>query len=338
MSTTARTAEQTAVADRTDEPEAEHGAAADQGDGELTQNCPDNGTTYARPLIRDQRARHKATGESVALHVNRLRQRLIDRGIDPDEPPPPPVYLCPLCHDAGFVYARDANGNTDYSRVVPCPGPGCTQARVDRSHSLSAVARTRGVYAPEQTFKTFERRRGSDKACQYARELAEGRAPFIWLLIFGGPGNGKSHLCNAMAQTALQRHVDVRLVPLAEMFTTLRSAMDGGNVETVMQQYKHTWFLILDDYGVQYGSDWEGARFDELMTYRYANYLPTAMTTNMDVANLPDRIRSRFQDIELSRVVHNSALDYRPAQRTQVAAEPRQKAAARPCLPLTAQR
>ena len=69
---------------------------------------------------------------SLSERFKELRQRLIDKGYDPDEPPPPPVYICSHCHDLGFVYPVDANGNTDYSRVKPCPSALCVRARLDK--------------------------------------------------------------------------------------------------------------------------------------------------------------------------------------------------------------
>lgn len=59
------------------------------------------------------------------------------------------------------------------------------------------------------------------------------------------------------------------------------------------------------------GSDWEQSKFDELMTSRFAAGKPTVLITNKDLADLPDRVRSRFQDTVMARVCHNTAPDYR---------------------------
>ncbi|MBN1857118.1 MAG: ATP-binding protein [Dehalococcoidia bacterium] len=253
---------------------------------------------------------------SIGERFRDYKRQLEERGGTLE--PTPRVYTCALCHDVGYVHPLDESGRVDYSRVVPCEGNNCAAARYRKYQRGEEAARARGVRSPQQTFETFEQRDGSRQALSYARQLGDGSATFIWLLIFGGTGNGKTHLCNAMARESIRRGVDTRLVSVADLFAALRSAMDTSKGESVMAWYKQTQFLILDDYGVQYGSDWEAARFDELMTFRFANYLPTAMTTNLDLVTLPERIRSRFEDRRLSRIAHNSAPDCRSTLRPAV--------------------
>ncbi|MCK5585713.1 ATP-binding protein, partial [Candidatus Bipolaricaulota bacterium] len=142
-----------------------------------------------------------------------------ERGITPA--PTPHLYNCPLCHDAGYVHPTDKSGHVDYSSVVPCTGNNCAVARYRQYRRGEEAAHARGVRSPKQTFETFEPRDGSKQAFNYARQLADGSATFIWLLVFGGTGNGKSHLCNAMARESIRRGVDTRLVSVADLFAAL---------------------------------------------------------------------------------------------------------------------
>ncbi len=232
-------------------------------------------------------------------------------GVKPDPPIPPPVYICSVCKDAGFVYPRDEWGRVIYSRAVPCSGRGCKRDQMEQLRFADSPAVARGVQRPEQTFESFQPVRGAAEALRHARSLAAGRGDFIWLLIYGDSGNGKTHLCNAMAREVIRRGIDTRLVAVADLFTAMRSAIGHEGSDSTMQRFKETQFLVLDDYGTQAGSEWETARFDELMAYRYAGLMPTAMTTNLDVTELPERLRSRFEDRMLSRIAHNSAPDFR---------------------------
>lgn len=274
-------------------------------------------TTCAAPqatLVCEKEAQQSDGFDTLA---GRFREYMKQRKEGISRPPAPdPAYICRVCRDTGFVHPRNERGRIDFSRVIPCPGPGCAGHRAEQARLDDGVAMGRGVHRPEQTFDTFERLEGNKDAFKYARRLGAGTSSFIWLLIYGGTGNGKSHLCNAMAKTAIRRSVDTRLVAVADLFSALRAAIDMRDGETVMQRYKETGFLILDDYGLQYGTEWEAARFDELMSFRYANLLPTAMTTNLDLESLPPRIRSRFEDHRLARIAHNTAKDYRFASGT----------------------
>jgi len=49
----------------------------------------------------------------------------------------------------------------------------------------------------------------------------------------------------------------------------------------------------------------------QIIDYRYIRKLPTVVTTNLDLEDLDDRIRSRLQDPDLVTCVRISAPDYR---------------------------
>lgn len=208
---------------------------------------------------------------------------------------------CVVCKGAGFVHPRDGD-RIIYSRAIPCSAPGCLLDSI-RGNQAAEVAR--------QTFETFHAVPGTEKALKAAKALAYGEAKFIWLLIFGQSGNGKTHLCNAIVREVRDRGLDVRMILAADLFSLLREAMENHRTDILLRQFKDIFFLAIDDYGVEYGSDWEIAKFDELMTSRYATAKPTVIITNKNLSDLPERIQSRFKDKLVSRAVHNSAGDYR---------------------------
>ena len=145
--------------------------------------------------------------------------------------------------------------------------------------------------------------------------MALGSASFIWLLIYGQTGNGKTHLCNAIVREVRDRGLDVRMILAADLFSLLREAMSNHQTDTLLRKFKDIFFLAIDDYGVEYGSDWELAKFDELMTSRFATAKPTVLITNKELTELPGRIQSRFKDKVMARAVHNSASDFRSVRK-----------------------
>ena len=212
-----------------------------------------------------------------------------------------PNLDCPVCKGDGFVHPRDGD-RIIYSKIIPCSAPGCLLDSV-RGKQPSEVIR--------QTFETFQVVPGTDKAFKAARALAYGEQKFIWLLIYGQPGNGKTHLCNAIVRAARERGLDAKMILAADLFSMLREAIETHQADTLLRKFKDIFFLAIDDYGVEYGSDWESAKFDELMTSRYATGKPTVLITNKELTELPERVQSRFMDKVMSRSIHNSAPDYR---------------------------
>ena len=209
-----------------------------------------------------------------------------------------PKKDCEVCAGAGFLCIRDGNRY----RTAPCRAAGCMADSVKQS--------LRGE-GPHQTFDNFKRVRGTEQSLMNARELASGKGDFRWLLIYGPTGNGKTHLCNAIAKEMRDRGVDVRVILAGDLFSMLREAIKDNRTDYLLRCFKEVEFLAVDDYGVEYNSDWELAKFDEIMTARYATSRETVVITNKDISDLPLRIRSRFQDGRMSRFCHNNAEDYR---------------------------
>ena len=70
-------------------------------------------------------------------------------------------------------------------------------------------------------------------------------------------------------------------------------------------------YLLIDELGLELGTDWEKEKIEELLANRWNNGRFTVVATNRDINELPPRLNSRFQDKRLSRCVKNEASDYR---------------------------
>ena len=95
------------------------------------------------------------------------------------------------------------------------------------------------------------------------------------------------------------------------MLSELRKAVRGDGMDVALDEFKEAGYLIIDDFGIEKGSDWEKATIDDLMVTRYEQLRPTMVTTNLEPSELPVRMRSRFEDTEYARIVPNNAPDYR---------------------------
>ena len=223
---------------------------------------------------------------------------------------------CSLCKGAGFVHPVGDGGKADWARTFPCKNHGCLADSLMAYRTGKPFLRQHGVVdKEEQTFGNFLPIEGTQKSLEYAKQLAYGKSSFIWLLICGGTGSGKSHLCNAIAKEVLKRGIDAQLILSAELFSSLRLGMSDHTTEQRIKAFKDIFFLIIDECGLEYGSNWEEEKFDELMSFRWMIGSPTVVTSNKDIAALPARVKSRFEDGRLSRIVLNRAPDYRKGRK-----------------------
>lgn len=172
-----------------------------------------------------------------------------------------------------------------------------------------------GLSSLENTFENFEPVKGAKKALAAFKSLASGKTKWKMLLCCGGVGNGKTHLCEATAITLYKRGIICRVLTMARIMGALKGCMGPEphiSFEELLNNYCYAERLIVDDVGMGgSGSDWEYGQLEEIVMVRYRERLFTIMTTNRDLAELPERIVSRFQDPDVGKVVINDGADYR---------------------------
>jgi len=222
-----------------------------------------------------------------------------------------PLFNCPKCKGGGFVHPRKPDGSIDYKQTIPCNQPGC-YADSFNAYQRGEIIQQSGVIEREQTFENFDASvPGVKRAYETAMKMAEGMGKFVWLILYGGVGNGKTHLLNAIANRTMDRGQATKLVMMAELLSELRMAMDDYKVDAKMKELKEVRYLIIDELGLEYGTNWEKEKIEELLAARWANARFTVVASNLDIESFPERIKSRFKDAHLSRAIVNKAEDYR---------------------------
>ncbi len=231
--------------------------------------------------------------------------------IEWERAPYKPLFSCPQCNGGGFLHPRKPDGSVDYTEVIPCNQPGC-YADSFGAYERGEIIQQSGVIGLQQTFETFNAKvPGVQKAYNAARKIADGEGDFIWLIIYGGVGNGKTHLLNAIANRAMERGCQVKSIMMAELLSELRMSIETNQVDFKMKQLKEVPYLLIDELGLEYGTDWEREKIEELLASRWARGRFTIVATNRDIGELPERIKSRFKDQHLSRWTKNEAEDFR---------------------------
>lgn len=172
-----------------------------------------------------------------------------------------------------------------------------------------------GVASLENTFENFKPVAGTRKALANFKALALGRTKWKMLLVYGGVGNGKTHLCEATAIALYKRHIFCRVLTMARIMRALKECIGPERSisrDELLDRYCRCGHLIVDDVGMGgSGSDWEYGQLEEIIVVRYRERLFTIMTTNRDLSELPERITSRFFDPNIGRVILNEGADYR---------------------------
>jgi len=243
--------------------------------------------------------------------VKEAQERLAEDGYAPNP-------FCVRCHGTGWVCLDVPFGDERFGKALACTAKGCIVDSRQKYQQGESYMKKIGITQPWCSFEKFHRIKGTEDAYKAFYNLAYGEADLPFLLCYGGVGNGKTHLCQALAVVLNWRGVNVRLYVVADLVSSLKQAIPTLTMDADLLKLKEMDALILDDLGFQkdgeqykLGTDWEESKLEEILVARYRNRLITVLVTNGDAKLLPERILSRFSDPDVSQLVLNSAPDYR---------------------------
>lgn len=143
------------------------------------------------------------------------------------------------------------------------------------------------------------------------------------LILSGLPGTGKSHLAGAVLQAILPHYCGLYITCLG-LIRMVRATWrrDNARSETeVMNTLTGVPLLVIDEIGVQYGTDGEQTILFDVLDSRYRSMQPTILLTNQDKAGLKTFLGERTYD-RLTETCKWVAFDwesYRPTARKESA-------------------
>jgi DNA replication protein DnaC len=188
------------------------------------------------------------------------------------------------------------------------------QAEADRQAALKAQIEAmleQTAIPPRFIGKTFENYRvdgdGQERALRVCRDYAANFTRHLRtggsLILSGQPGTGKSHLAGAVLQAILPQHVGA-YVTLMDLIRGLRDTWRRDSEVTENQfltRLEAIPLLVIDEIGVQYGTDGERAILFDVLDRRYRNMRPAILMTNLSKDEfrvaIGDRVFDRLTEV-----------------------------------------
>lgn len=224
-----------------------------------------------------------------------------------------PNPFCDRCHGIGWLHPLGKNGRPDYSKVINCPAAGCLAESFQRYKTGEKGLLSHGLTTYAHTFATFRKRKGTEKALAVFKYLADGDTKIPGILCLGITGCGKTHLCEALTISLMQRGIDTWYYTLASLMSLLHRSIEDNSTDKLMEIMQQVEGLVLDDWGEL--TDWEEEKLKDIIDERYRWKRITVLTSNRPIDRLTERnerIVSRFSDREFAVYIVNEATDYRP--------------------------
>lgn len=122
------------------------------------------------------------------------------------------------------------------------------------------------------------------------------------LVLCGLPGTGKTHLACALAIKFLENSKGKKTIKYTTTYratTDVKSSYRNDSQKTeheIIKQYQSYGLLILDEVGVQFGSNTEKLIFYQIINGRYEEMKPTIIISNLTKLELTEFVGDRCMD------------------------------------------
>jgi DNA replication protein DnaC len=218
---------------------------------------------------------------------------------------------CPACEEAKLAAERQAKAIADAKAA---------QARMEAMIE-EALIPPRFIGRGFDNFKatTTQQQRALTVLREYAESFDAHHKTGASLILLGGPGTGKSHLAGAVLQHIMPRYCGLYTTCMGIIRAvrgTWRKDSERSEAQ-VLAIFSGAPLLVIDEIGVQYGTDGEQTILFEILDRRYRDMMPTILLANQSKEGLKQFLGDRTYDrlTETARIVLFDWESYRPQAR-----------------------
>lgn len=155
----------------------------------------------------------------------------------------------------------------------------------------------------EKTFETFNvesdaQSSAYDVCKHYAENFKKLKESGASLVLAGMPGTGKSHLAASIMHHIMAEHVS-QYMTCMDMIRAIRDTWrrDSERSEVqVLDNLTYVDLLVIDEIGVQYGTEGEQTIIFDVLDRRYREQMPVILLTNQDIKGFREFVGDRCYD------------------------------------------
>lgn len=215
---------------------------------------------------------------------------------------------CGVCHEAKEAYFPEGiewNGKRTHPRMCLCRR---TENEIMKKcmkqlEHEQEVSRLRARCFTDKYMNnwTFENDNGlnpkMEKIKEYVSDWETKEKENCGLLLWGGVGTGKSYMAGCIANALLEKEVSVQMTNFAAILNDLNSHYSDRN--EYIQGLCRNRLLIIDDLGMERGTDYGLEQVYNMIDARYRSNKPLIITTNLtlkEMQNETNVARKRIYD------------------------------------------
>lgn len=142
-----------------------------------------------------------------------------------------------------------------------------------------------------------EKQRKTLKAVSgYLKVILDGSSAS--LILCGKPGTGKTHIGCAIITEMIENNHRSVIISTGNLMRKVKATYQNNDKteDEIYEFYGRLPLLVLDEVGVQFGSETEKLIFYEVINMRYNNMLPTILISNLTAEELSGYVGERAFD------------------------------------------
>lgn len=221
---------------------------------------------------------------------------------------------CPGCAELGKL-AEEAERRKLAEKI---------EAQEKAERLMAAAIPKRFIARTIESFnaQTPEQQRTFDIANEFAQNFERHYKKGSWLVFSGLPGTGKSHLAAGILQAIMPKYVG-RYFTCMEVIQHIRSTWRKDSEESevdLLDEFGRVPLLVIDEIGMQYGTESEQNHLFDVLDRRYRDMMPTILLTNQNKDGFRQYVGDRIYDrmTECARWVPFPWESYRPTARKEI--------------------
>jgi len=147
----------------------------------------------------------------------------------------------------------------------------------------------------EYKVSNFGQKKNLAECKKYAAEFAPG----VNLILCGETGTGKTHLAVAIVKAVIAEDNSAMYTRASAMLREVKSTYSSSSNSTeddIIKKYSSPDLLVIDEIGVQYGSEAEKNIIFEILNERYERVRSTIIVSNLAIEGIEQFIGSRLVD------------------------------------------